>query len=178
VGIFLPGVEGLIEQDLSPEGSLSIRSDSLATGVAKYNPSTGTYSHEYLAKEGFFETNDLVAMDAEGRIKLVGRVDDLVVLGGLNFNLLEIEEAALSYPGIVAACAFAPFGGSVSDLHLVVETSYENLNFSVEALMGHLKHKLGTSWPRRISRGLIVRTHNGKIDRRSTGSLFTNGAQL
>lgn len=171
-GVLFPGVIHRInergEHDKRNEGVLDIRSDSLATGIAKFSQKDSAYQHEFLCQDRFFETNDLVEVTDETRLKILGRVDDVVVLGGVNFNLTEIEEAAVSFPGVTASCAFAPFGGVASDLHLVFETNRDDSNFSLDEFMTFLTHKLGASSPRRLINSTIARTHNGKIDRQKT----------
>lgn len=179
-GIFFPGIIHDINTDGKKtrrhEGVLKIRSDSLATGIAKFNLKDATYQHEFLSRDEFFNTNDLVVVDEDKGLRVLSRVDDVVVLGGANFNLTEIEEVALSFPGVTASCAFAPFGGVVSDLHLVFETHGDYLNFSLDDFMKFMKGALGESSPRRFLNSTIARTHSGKIDRQQTMASTTNGA--
>lgn len=181
-GGFFPGVIHRInskdEETLKNGGVLEIKSDSSATGIAKFNKKNNVYEHEFLSQDEFFETNDLVEFDDETRLKVLGRVDDVVVLGGVNYNLTEIEEVATSYPGVTASCAFAPFGGVPSDLHLVFETHGDNLDFSLEEFMNFMARTLGDSRPRRLLHSTVARTHNGKIDRQQTMTATLNGAQL
>ena len=181
-GGFFPGVihriDSKVEDTTRSVGVLAIKSDTLATGIAKFNKELKVYVHEFLSQDEFIETNDLVGFDVETRLKVLGRVDDVVVLGGVNYNLTEIEEAAVSFPGVTASCAFAPFGGVAGDLHLVFETNEDHLDFSLDEFMNFMSRTLGDSKPRRLLRSTIARTHTGKIDRQQTMSATINGEQL
>ncbi len=182
-GVFFPGIVREIKSTNGKKASgheevLNIKSDSLAIGVAKYNRKNEAYEHEFLSRDDFFRTNDLVVVDEEKGLRILGRVDDVVVLGGANFNLTEIEEAALSYPGVTTSCAFAPFGGVVGDLHLVFEINADNLAFSLDDFVKFMKSALGDSCPRRFLNSAIARTHNGKIDRQKTMASTINGAPV
>ncbi len=48
-------------------------------------------------------TGDLGIIDAAGRLTVLGRTDDMVVVGGENVHLGQVEEALLAHPGVVEA---------------------------------------------------------------------------
>jgi malonyl-CoA/methylmalonyl-CoA synthetase len=50
--------------------------------------------------DSFFITGDVGTMDAEGRLRIVGRAKDLIITGGLNVYPREIEAALDALPGI------------------------------------------------------------------------------
>ena len=45
-------------------------------------------------------TGDLATMDAEGRVRVVGRIKDMVIRGGENIYPREIEEFLFSHPDV------------------------------------------------------------------------------
>jgi malonyl-CoA/methylmalonyl-CoA synthetase len=51
--------------------------------------------------DGYFGTGDLVRMDQEGRISVVGRVRDLIISGGYNVYPKEVEVCIDSLDGVV-----------------------------------------------------------------------------
>ena len=53
-----------------------------------------------LSPDGWLRTGDLGSMDEEGRLKIVGRVKDMFIVGGFNTYPAEIENALLRHPGI------------------------------------------------------------------------------
>jgi O-succinylbenzoic acid--CoA ligase len=56
--------------------------------------------------DGFFDTGDEGHIDAAGRLHVLGRRSDPLVVGGENVRPSEVEDAALALPGIADACAF------------------------------------------------------------------------
>jgi fatty-acyl-CoA synthase len=54
--------------------------------------------------DGLVATGDLGVIDEAGRLTVLGRDDDMVVIGGENVHLNQVEDALLSHPG-VTECA-------------------------------------------------------------------------
>jgi fatty-acyl-CoA synthase len=54
--------------------------------------------------DGLVATGDLGVIDEVGRLTVLGRDDDMVVIGGENVHLNQVEDALLSHPG-VTECA-------------------------------------------------------------------------
>ncbi|HVT64841.1 MAG TPA: AMP-binding protein [Mycobacteriales bacterium] len=55
---------------------------------------------EAIDPEGWMHTGDLATMDAEGYVKIVGRIKDMVIRGGENVYPREIEEFLYTHPAI------------------------------------------------------------------------------
>jgi acyl-CoA synthetase (AMP-forming)/AMP-acid ligase II len=101
VGRPLPGVEVAIRHPESGElaegeGELWLRSPSLMAG---YYPEL-----DGLEAGGWLRTGDLATCDAEGFLTITGRLKDVIVSGGTNVSLREIEDALL-LDGRVSAAA-------------------------------------------------------------------------
>jgi acyl-CoA synthetase (AMP-forming)/AMP-acid ligase II len=56
-------------------------------------------------EDGFYRTGDAATM-TEGRLKIVGRLKEIIIRNGLNVSLLEVERAAKGLPGIEDAAAY------------------------------------------------------------------------
>jgi fatty-acyl-CoA synthase len=52
---------------------------------------------------GWMHTGDLATMDAEGYVKIVGRIKDMIIRGGENVYPREIEEFLHTHPGVSEA---------------------------------------------------------------------------
>ncbi len=52
-----------------------------------------------------FHTRDLAVREADGVVRLLGRMDDLVIRGGVKISPGEIEDALLAHPGVAEAAA-------------------------------------------------------------------------
>ncbi|WP_037321393.1 acyl-CoA synthetase [Amycolatopsis orientalis] len=56
-------------------------------------------------RDGWLDTGDLARLDADGFVRLAGRVKDLIIRGGHNIDPAMIEDALLSHPDVTAAGA-------------------------------------------------------------------------
>ena len=57
--------------------------------------------------DGWLKTGDLAWYDGTSRIHIKGRVKDVVIRGGFNIHLAEIDEVTASHPDILDACSFS-----------------------------------------------------------------------
>ena len=110
------------------------------------------------------DTND-VGYISNGELHLNSRSDDLVVLGGVNFSLGELERYATQFRGVLEACAYAPYGGTFADLILCYETSNQQSVDPTE-FRDFISAKYGQEYsPRKLLNMDLPRTHHGKINR-------------
>ena len=56
-----------------------------------------------LSPDGWLRTGDLGVIDDAGRLRIVGRVKDMFIVGGFNAYPAEIENALLRHPAIAQA---------------------------------------------------------------------------
>ena len=54
---------------------------------------------------GFLASGDLGRVDADGYLRVTGRIKDLIIRGGMNISAREVEEHLLSHPQITGAAA-------------------------------------------------------------------------
>ena len=99
----LEGVEvKIIDFDGKPlppgeTGRLMVRGSQLFAGYYK-RPDLVTFD-----AEGWFDTGDLAYMDAEGYIRINGRTKDVLIRGGENVPVFEIESLLHKHPAIAEA---------------------------------------------------------------------------
>jgi acyl-CoA synthetase (AMP-forming)/AMP-acid ligase II len=103
-GIPLPGVELRISDREDPTidaaqgeiGELLVRSP----GVTPAYHNLPELSAERLLDGGWLRTRDLVRRDEQGYVKVVGRVDDMIICGGENIYPTEIENRLIAHPDV------------------------------------------------------------------------------
>ncbi|PUE19098.1 cyclohexanecarboxylate-CoA ligase [Limnohabitans sp. MMS-10A-160] len=108
-GLALPGVElKVVEVDASGPalpsgvpGKLYVRSCSNFGGYLKRQHLNGTDA------EGWFDTGDLARMDAQGYIRITGRSKDVIIRGGENIPVVEIESLLYRHPAVAMAAIVA-----------------------------------------------------------------------
>jgi fatty-acyl-CoA synthase len=61
---------------------------------------------EAIDAEGWMHSGDLATMDAQGYVRITGRIKDMIIRGGENIYPREIEEYLLSHPAIADAQVF------------------------------------------------------------------------
>ncbi|MDO8839489.1 MAG: cyclohexanecarboxylate-CoA ligase [Parvibaculum sp.] len=99
-GRALPGMEvQVVDSDNRPlpageEGMLKARACSTFVGYLKR---PDWYNHD---AEGWFDTGDLARIDGEGYIRLTGRSKDVIIRGGENIPVVEIEGLLFRHPDI------------------------------------------------------------------------------
>ncbi|MCK9994158.1 MAG: cyclohexanecarboxylate-CoA ligase [Alphaproteobacteria bacterium] len=86
-------------QPLPPdtEGLLQSRGCSQFVGYMKKPEMHGT------DKDGWFDTGDYARMDADGYIRITGRAKDILIRGGENIPVVEVEEILYRHPAIADA---------------------------------------------------------------------------
>lgn len=115
VGTALPGVElqlrtpggdGPAEGDV---GELWARGPNVMKGYYRNPVLTAKALHD----GGWFNTEDLARIDADGHVHIEGRTKDLIIAGGFNVYPLEVEVALNAHPAIVhSAVVGRPEAGS------------------------------------------------------------------
>ena len=110
VGFALPGVEVYVADESGAPlpggevGDILVRGPNVFRGYWRRPEKTRGKTGGELRADGFFVTGDLGAMDAEGRLTIVGRATDVIISGGYNVYPKEVETALAEMPG-VADCA-------------------------------------------------------------------------
>ena len=57
-------------------------------------------------RDGWMHSGDLATIDAEGRVRIVGRIKDMIIRGGENIYPAEIEAFLLGHPAIADVAVF------------------------------------------------------------------------
>ncbi|QOZ70996.1 AMP-binding protein [Bradyrhizobium arachidis] len=143
-------------------GRLLVRGAQMFKGYYK-RPELPTFDGD-----GWFDSGDLAYMDKDGYIRISGRVKDILIRGGENVPVVEIENLLYKHPAVSAVavvgfpdarlgergCAFiVPRSGSTIDLT------------AVQAYLGEAR-MAKQFWPERIELvAELPRTASGKIQK-------------
>jgi cyclohexanecarboxylate-CoA ligase len=76
------------------EGRLQARGASNFVGYLKHPELFGTDA------EGWFDTGDLARIDRDGYVRITGRTKDVIIRGGENVPVVEVEGLIYQHPGI------------------------------------------------------------------------------
>lgn len=106
-GCCLPGMEiRVVGADGAPaeaneEGCLQVRGCSNFVGYLKRPQWNATDA------QGWFDTGDLARIDADGYVRITGRSKDIIIRGGENIPVVEIEGLLYRHPAVAEAAIVA-----------------------------------------------------------------------
>jgi cyclohexanecarboxylate-CoA ligase len=178
-GCALPGVEVRVIDDvgrMQPPGvvgRLVVRSCSNFGGYLKRPQWNGTDA------EGWFDTGDQARMDANGYIRIAGRHKDVIIRGGENIPVVEIEAMLYRHPAVaqVAIVAYADERLGERACAVVVPKPGQSLDFAgmVEFIKAQ-KVALQYIPERLIVRSAVPTTPTGKIQKFKLREMLRDGS--
>jgi cyclohexanecarboxylate-CoA ligase len=167
-GCALPGEEvrvvgaGGNEAPRGTQGTLQVRGAALFVGYLK-RPQL--YD---LDEEGWFDTGDLARMDAEGYIRICGRKKDIVIRGGENVPVVEVEAAIYRMPEVAECAIVAMPDPRLGERACAFVTLRPGRSLALDRVRAHLAAE-GVAkhfWPERLEiLEAMPRTPTGKIQK-------------
>lgn len=146
-------------------GRAQVKGPSLFLGYAR----DGKVEPPELTPDGYFPTGDLLLTDADGTVTVMGREKDVIIRGGRNLDITEIERAVAGHPSVARACVTPvpdPLLGERAAVLLVIEDGSAELG--LDELTAHLA-RTGLSkakWPEfAFTVDELPQTTVGKLDR-------------
>jgi len=124
IGLPLPSTEIEIRDDegrtlaLGAVGEICIRGPQVMAGYWQRPDETA----KAMTADGFFRSGDIGFMTPEGYTKIVDRKKDMILVSGFNVFPNEVEEVAMSHPGILECAAIGlpdPHSGEAVKLFVV-----------------------------------------------------------
>ena len=148
---------------ITADGKVACQGRTLMTGYAAEPELTAS-----VLRDGTVYTADNAYLDEKGRLRLTGRDDDVINIGGFKVAPSEVEDVALSHPSVkdcICICEDTELGNMLT--LLVVQK--EDTPFDKRALAVYMSQKLERyKVPVRYKQvPSINRTFNGKLDRKS-----------
>lgn len=149
---------------ITEKGTIACQGDTLMTGYFGDEALTAS-----VLRDGTLYTADLGEIDEEGRLRLRGRNDDVINVGGYKVVPTEVEDAALSLPSVkecVCIPSRHPVLGTVLKLLVVLN---EGCSLDKRQMALSLKERLESyKVPMQYEQvDQVKRTFNGKIDRKA-----------
>jgi acyl-CoA synthetase (AMP-forming)/AMP-acid ligase II len=77
------------------EGELQVQGPQLFLGYLDASLDAEAF------QDGWFRTGDLGVIDAEGHVRITGRLKDIIIRKGENISAKEVEDALYSHPKVV-----------------------------------------------------------------------------
>src|SRR5512140_42082 len=164
----LPGVElkvlGVDDAALPPgqAGKLLVRSVSNFGGYLKRPQWNGTDA------DGWFDTGDLARMDEQGYIRITGRSKDVIIRGGENIPVVEIEALLYRHPAVAQVAIVAYPDERLGERACAVVVPRAGQPFDFAAMTEFLKaQKLAMQYipERLVVRDAMPATPSGKIQK-------------
>jgi cyclohexanecarboxylate-CoA ligase len=167
-GAPLPGVELRVLADdgtVAPpdiEGRLKVRACSLFGGYLKRPELRG------LDPEGWFDTGDLARVDAGGYLRITGRAKDIIIRGGENLPVVELENLLFGHPDVAEVALVAAPDPRLGERACAFVVPRAGASPTLADLTGYLA-ELGTAkqyLPERLEVvAALPRTLSGKIQK-------------
>jgi cyclohexanecarboxylate-CoA ligase len=167
-GLPLPGVELKVVDDdgaslpVGQAGKLYVRSCSNFGGYLKRAHLNGTDA------DGWFDTGDLARLDAQGYVRITGRSKDVIIRGGENIPVVEIESLLYRHPAIAMAAIVAYPDERLGERACAVVVLKPGQNLDLPGLVDYLKsQKVAAQYiPEKLDiRDAMPATPSGKIQK-------------
>jgi long-chain acyl-CoA synthetase len=170
IGLPFPSTEISIRDDAGNELPLGERGEICARGpqvMAGYWQRPDETA-QVMTRDGFFRTGDIGVMDETGRVKIVDRKKDMVLVSGFNVYPNEVEDVIAMHPGVLE-CAVIGVPDSASGEAVKAYVVRRDPALTEDELKAFLAERLtGYKRPRHIEfRGELPKTNVGKILRRA-----------
>lgn len=144
------------------EGLLQVQANSMSVGYLK-RPEAYVVD-----REGWFDTGDYARMDADGFIRITGRAKDIVIRGGENVPVVEVEDLLYRHPAIRECAIVAMPDDRLGERACAFVGLKPGQALAFEAMVAWLREQgLATSYlpEKLVIRDALPRTASGKIQK-------------
>lgn len=137
-GCPLPGAEVKVvdvdgaELPVGDTGRLLVRSCSNFGGYLKRPELNATDEH------GWFDTGDLARLDEHGYIRITGRSKDVIIRGGENIPVVEIESLLYGHPAVAQVAVVAVPDDRLGERACAVVVTKPGQSFEFDEMINHL----------------------------------------
>jgi cyclohexanecarboxylate-CoA ligase len=148
----VPGIEGL----------LKCLPNSLFVGYLKRPEAFGVDG------DGWFDTGDYARMDEDGYIRITGRAKDIIIRGGENIPVVEVEELLYRHPAVRECAVVAMPDPRLGERACVFVGLADGASLTFQEMVAHLRaHGMATQYfpEKLVIRDALPRTPSGKIQK-------------
>ncbi|WP_158845667.1 class I adenylate-forming enzyme family protein [Saccharothrix deserti] len=145
-------------------GRAQVRGPSLFLGYAR----SGAVEPAEVTPDGFFPTGDLVVVHGNGTITIMGREKDVIIRGGRNIDITEVERAVASCPRVDLACVVPVPDELLGERVAALVVTADDRPMALDELVGHLRSAglAKTKWPEFVfAVPDVPKTKVGKVSR-------------
>ncbi|HEX8526297.1 long-chain fatty acid--CoA ligase [Allosphingosinicella sp.] len=96
--------------------------------------------------EGWFDTGDVAVIHPDGTMQITDRAKDVIKSGGEWISSIELENAAMSCPGVAEAAAVGVCHPKWDERPLLLVVRKEGAEVTVEAIQEHLASHVAKWW--------------------------------
>ncbi len=143
-------------------GALKVRGAQMALGYYK-RPDMQPFD-----ADGWFDTGDLAYIDDEGYIRINGRTKDIIIRGGENVPIVEIEGLLFKHPAVLSAALVGYPDARLGERACAFVTLRPGHTLDLAAVQAYMaEHKVAKQyWPERIViADDLPKTPTGKIQK-------------
>ncbi|MFG2088624.1 AMP-binding protein [Spirillospora sp. NPDC048824] len=120
------------------EGELFLRGARLARGYHDDPEATA----RAIDADGWLHTGDLAVMDARGRLRIAGRLKDMIKTGGENVAPEEVEEVVTGHPGVARAAVVGAPDTRWGELVVAFVVPEPGADFDADAVTAYCRERL------------------------------------
>jgi cyclohexanecarboxylate-CoA ligase len=153
-------------------GRLLVRGSSLFGGYLKRPHLNATDA------QGWFDTGDLAYLDAEGYVRINGRSKDLIIRGGENIPVMEVENLLYKHPAVALVAIVGYADARLGERACAFVTTKPGQSFSLEEMSRYLtEHQVTRQYhPERLElRDDLPKTPSGKLQKFKLREMLREG---
>ncbi len=153
-------------------GELVLKSPAVMRGYLNQPEATAA-----ALRDGWLRTGDLAKVDENGLVFVVGRKKDIIIRGGENISVLEVESALHDHPGVVEAAVFSVPDERLGEIVGVALHCRDSEGVELEELRAFLARRIALfKLPERLWLFFepLARGSTEKIDRRAVRRICLN----
>ncbi|WP_288997602.1 AMP-binding protein [uncultured Psychrobacter sp.] len=159
--VFKQGTTDPVEANGEEMGELALRGNMVMKGYLKSRKAT-----DEALKDGWFRTGDLGVKYADGYIKIMDRLKDIIISGGENISSIEVENVLYKLPAVQSCAVVAAPHDKWGEVPVSFIEIHEGSTLQRDTVMAHCKqHLAGFKVPKYIIFAEIPKTSTGKIQK-------------